>query len=120
MIIVLLRVLNQKKKAEKNLAYSESRLELALDGANEGLWDVDFINGEIFISQRFARLLKYNNPNEIGFNTTNYKNFFHLMTINRFLKLFKCIRRVWQPFSGAKHDSSTTEINMYGSPFMAK
>lgn len=76
-IIVLLRVLNQKKKAEKNLAYSESRLELALDGANEGLWDVDFINGEIFISQRFARLLKYNNPNEIGFNTTNYKNFFH-------------------------------------------
>ncbi|PRZ00306.1 signal transduction histidine kinase [Marinilabilia salmonicolor] len=76
-IIVLLRVLNQKKKAEKELAYSESRLELALDGANEGLWDVDFINGEVFLSHRFARLLKYNNPNEIGFNTTNYKNFFH-------------------------------------------
>ncbi|WP_238532121.1 PAS domain-containing protein [Marinilabilia salmonicolor] len=76
-IIVLLRVINQKRKAEANLAFSESRLELALDGANEGLWDVDFVNGEVFLSHRFARLLKYNNPNELDFNTTNYRNLFH-------------------------------------------
>lgn len=76
-IIVLLRVINQKRKVEANLAFSESRLEMALDGANEGLWDVDFISGEVFLSPRFARLLKYNNPNELDFNTTNYKNLFH-------------------------------------------
>ncbi|WP_291858972.1 histidine kinase dimerization/phospho-acceptor domain-containing protein, partial [Marinilabilia sp.] len=76
-IIVLLRVINQRKKVEKELTHSESRLEMALEGANEGLWDVDLINGEVFLSQRFAKLLKYNNPNEINFKTTNYTNLFH-------------------------------------------
>jgi signal transduction histidine kinase len=76
-IFVLLRVINQKKKAEQRLTQSESRLEMALEGANEGLWDIDFITGEIFLSQRFARLLKYNNPNEINFNLKNYDILFH-------------------------------------------
>ena len=76
-IIVLLRVINQKKKAEKELTHSESRLELALEGANEGLWDVDFTSGEIFLSQRFAKLLKYSSPHEINFTTLNYKSLFH-------------------------------------------
>lgn len=76
-IIVLLRVINQRKKAEKQLTHSESRLEMALEGANEGLWDIDFINREVFLSQRFARLLKYNNPNEINLKTTNFTDLFH-------------------------------------------
>lgn len=76
-IFVLLRVINQKKKAEERLTQSESRLEMALEGANEGLWDIDFSSGEIFLSQRFARLLKYNNPNEINFNLRNYNALFH-------------------------------------------
>ena len=77
-IVVLLRVINQKKKAEERLTQSESRLEMALEGANEGLWDIDFQTGNIFLSQRFARLLKYNNPNEINANLKNYETLFHV------------------------------------------
>lgn len=76
-ILILLRVISQKRKAEKQLMQSENRLEMALEGANEGLWDVDFLTGDVFLSQRFAQLLKYNNPNEIGFNTSTYATLFH-------------------------------------------
>lgn len=76
-IIVLLRVIDQKRNAQKELTHSESRLEMALEGANEGLWDVDFRTGEVFLSQRSAMLLKYSNPNEIDFTISNYKKLFH-------------------------------------------
>jgi signal transduction histidine kinase len=76
-IIALLRVINQKRNTQKELTHSESRLEMALEGANEGLWDVNLRSGEIFLSQRFARLLKHNNPNEIDFDIYNYKNLIH-------------------------------------------
>ncbi|PWD97632.1 sensor histidine kinase [Marinilabilia rubra] len=76
-ILALLRVINQKKIAEEQLKQSESRLEMALEGANEGLWDLDFTNYDVFLSQRFARLLKYSNPNELNIGFTNYENLFH-------------------------------------------
>ncbi|MFO8000114.1 MAG: ATP-binding protein [Marinilabilia sp.] len=76
-IIILLRIINQKRRIEKKLIKSESRLEMALEGANEGLWDADLMSGKIFLSQQFAKLLHYDTPGEIDFNTENYANLFH-------------------------------------------
>jgi signal transduction histidine kinase len=76
-IFVMLRVINELRKTKKWLLKSESRLELALEGADEGLWDADFTTGEIFLSHRFATLLEYDNANELSLNFENYRDLFH-------------------------------------------
>lgn len=56
-----------KETLEKELAAVKLRLsqyELASEGASEGLWDRDLINGEVFISPPWATMLGYN-PEEI-------------------------------------------------------
>ncbi len=60
--IVLLRLLNQKKLAETRLRKSEERLELALDGANVGLWDIDLENKTVYINKWVSGLLGYGEP----------------------------------------------------------
>ena len=56
----LVRTLNDvtaRKQAERTLKNSEERYALAMEGANEGLWDWDVAADEIFISERFAILM---------------------------------------------------------------
>lgn len=43
----------------KQLQESQERLELALWGSNEGLWDWDFISGEMFLNDRIVKMLGY-------------------------------------------------------------
>lgn len=40
-------------------AGSEARLELALSGMNDGIWDLDIRTGELYISPRFKEMLGY-------------------------------------------------------------
>ncbi|MFZ5352809.1 MAG: EAL domain-containing protein [Bacillota bacterium] len=51
---------NQLKKlneSEELLKASEERYRLALEGSNDGIWDWDIINDEIFLSDRFKDTL---------------------------------------------------------------
>lgn len=57
--IILLRLLNEKRIAEAKLRKSEERLELALDGANVGLWDIDLENKAVYINKWVSGLLGY-------------------------------------------------------------
>ncbi len=41
------------------LEESRTRLELALEGANDGIWDVDLLRGNVFHSPRMAEMLGY-------------------------------------------------------------
>lgn len=49
----------ERIQAEKAIRLSEERLELAVQGANLGLWDWNYQTGEMFINDRWAEMLGY-------------------------------------------------------------
>jgi PAS domain S-box-containing protein len=51
--------LKPRRDAEAALRAAQQRLELALAGANDGIWDWDVASGEIYFSPRFRDLLGY-------------------------------------------------------------
>ncbi|MDP8244349.1 MAG: PAS domain S-box protein [Candidatus Hinthialibacter antarcticus] len=53
------RDITQRKIAELALQKSQERLELALHGANLGIWDYNFKTGLIYINERWANLMGY-------------------------------------------------------------
>lgn len=49
----------QNTKAFKELAETEERLELAMEGANAGMWEWNFIKDELITNDIWASMLKY-------------------------------------------------------------
>ncbi len=74
-VIVLVGDVIKRKRVEINFIESEKRLELAIDGANEGLWDIHLMQGSIFISEQFAKLLNYNNSASIKMTVENWTDY---------------------------------------------
>ncbi len=48
-----------RKLAEEALAISEERLQFAIDGAQDGVWDWDVRTGKVIFSERWAGMLGY-------------------------------------------------------------
>ena len=55
----ILTDITQRKQAEVALGQSEERLELALKGADLGLWDWNIQTGELIVNQRCTEMLGY-------------------------------------------------------------
>jgi hypothetical protein len=72
-----------------NSALGEQRLDLALDGANLGLWDWNIETGELFVDNRWLKILGYK-PGEIAPRSALGQNC--------------CIRKIW---SGWKAGSTS-------------
>ncbi|MEH6469871.1 MAG: diguanylate cyclase [Halopseudomonas sp.] len=72
--------LNQEKErlkqAQQNLIESEERLELALSGAELGLWDVNFNSGQINHNARWAEMLGYH-PQDLQASMDQWKQLTH-------------------------------------------
>lgn len=51
------RDVTEKRLAERELARAKERLELALEGGELGIWDVDIATGVRYVSERWAMLL---------------------------------------------------------------
>ena len=60
------RVLRQRENAVAALAISEERYALAVDGANDGIWDYDAVARRVFYSQRVRDMLGYHDDSVLG------------------------------------------------------
>jgi PAS domain S-box-containing protein len=87
-ILFLLQIITQKKQVEKQLKKSESRLELALDGAHVGLWDIDFRSDDVFLNKWVSHLLGYESPHQLLFNIKNWTTYFHPEDIDQLHESF--------------------------------
>nr|WP_321451866.1 ATP-binding protein [uncultured Carboxylicivirga sp.] len=78
-ITILVSDMIKRKKIELDLVKSEKRLELAVDGAREGLWDIDYKTNESYFNDRFALLLGFDNIEEMNLNigSANWMSFIH-------------------------------------------
>ena len=65
-----------RKHYEDALRKSEERFNLAVQGANDGLWDWQFDTGEIFYSHRWKNMLGYED-HEVSNKYESWKNLVH-------------------------------------------
>jgi PAS domain S-box-containing protein len=65
-----------QKLAEEKLQHNEERFELAMLGANDGLWDWDLNNDTVYLSQRWKQMLGYE-EHEIGDSTQEFYQRIH-------------------------------------------
>ena len=86
--VALLKLLTQKRLAEARLKKSESRLELALDGANAGLWDIDFVNKALFINSWVKYLLGFNDSYYVSASFDDWVNICHPEDIKQISESF--------------------------------
>ncbi|WP_430811818.1 MULTISPECIES: ATP-binding protein [unclassified Carboxylicivirga] len=73
-IIQLVSVIIKRKRVEISFIESESRLELAISGANEGLWDIDFSHKNIFVNEQFAHLNGYRSTKDLQITLHNWES----------------------------------------------
>lgn len=87
-ILFLLQIITQKRQVEKQLKKSESRLEMALDGAHVGLWDIDFFSKDVFLNKWVSLLLGYESPDQLHFNFDKWYSVFHPQDIDQLKESF--------------------------------
>ncbi len=80
--------ITQRKLQEESLRESENRLKLALEGANEGLWDWNLITDKVFFSQSWLDMLGYTRKQaEEAYEW--WEDLIHLDDVNNFRKSLK-------------------------------
>lgn len=68
--------ITDKKKSELAQAASEERFELAMNGANDGLWDWNLLNDEVYYSPRWKGILGFE-ENELQSSFKTFDKFLH-------------------------------------------
>ena len=74
-ILLLVSDIIKRKSVEINFIDSEKRLELAISGANEGLWDINLEKKNIYLNDQFGKLLGYSNSEEVPLTLDNWQSF---------------------------------------------
>ena len=64
------------KKTEETLKINEQRLQLALEGADLGMWDWNMQTNDIYFNPRYFSMLGYG-PTELPHNLTTWENLLH-------------------------------------------
>lgn len=75
-IVAVYKDITEQQKVLEELQQTNDRLELALHGANLGLYDSNLNTGAMFINEQYFNMLGYG-PAEIDFDTEIYLNTIH-------------------------------------------
>jgi PAS domain S-box-containing protein len=68
--------INERKRAEEALRESEGRLQAAMYGSDDGIWDWDYPSGNVFFSDRWQEMLGYT-PGEVPGHISTWENLVH-------------------------------------------
>lgn len=68
--------ITERKRVEEALRASEDRMSFALEGSNDGLWDVDMVSGVPYLSPRGCEILGYH-PDELAEIVTLWDQLVH-------------------------------------------
>ncbi len=96
--------LRRRKIAEKTLRENTHRLNYALEGANEGLWDWDVNTNSLYFSSEFYKILEY-------------KPFSFLANRENWIKLVHPLQRIQEEkyrdnFFNGDNESKTIELQL--------
>jgi two-component system, NarL family, sensor histidine kinase UhpB len=75
-VVDIAQDITERKRAEESLRESEERLTLALEGANEGLWDWNIETDEVYFSPYWTEMLGYSSD-EIKPHISSWKELIH-------------------------------------------
>ena len=75
-IVMVRRQVVRRIRAEEALRRSEERFALAMEGANDGLWDWDLLSGHVYYSPRWAEMLGYR-PDELAPSIDTFRRLIH-------------------------------------------
>jgi PAS domain S-box-containing protein len=68
--------IRDRKRIEEILRLSEERLQLALEGSGDGLWDWDITTDEVYLSPRWLEMLGYH-CDELSITVANWEQMIH-------------------------------------------
>jgi PAS domain S-box-containing protein len=80
--MAMIQDITERKKTEEALRESQERLELAMEGAELGMWDWNIQTGELIFNQRWAEMLGYSRD-EIRPHIDSWENLLHPDDIDR-------------------------------------
>ncbi|MDO8752288.1 MAG: PAS domain-containing protein, partial [Anaerolineales bacterium] len=77
----------ERRMHERTIRQSEQRMELALEGANLGLWDLDVLSGRVANNPRLFTMAGYM-PTELDLNAATIRSLIHPDDLDRFQSAF--------------------------------
>lgn len=98
--LILAATVSERIEAERALRESRQRLELAIRGANDGLYDMDLDSGMVYYSPRFLELLGFaGHEDELERTAAEFERRFHPHDRAVLMRLRAC-QRNGTPFDG--------------------
>jgi PAS domain S-box-containing protein len=86
-IIVYTEVITQRKQMEQALRESEERLRLAVDSAQQGIYDLNIKTGDVIVNDIYAKMLGYE-PENFHETVDTWKHRLHPDDSSKTIKIF--------------------------------
>ncbi|ERT06779.1 sensory box protein [Lyngbya aestuarii BL J] len=84
-VICTVSDISQQKQTEADLRDSEERFSLAVEGANDGIWDWDIVTGKTYFSSRWKMMFGYGEE-ELPNHHESFKKILHSEDSERFFE----------------------------------
>lgn len=72
-----LRIAVERNQAVQALEKSEERMRIAIEAANEGLWEINLATGLTYLSPRGCRMLGYSPEEMAAYDATSWRDLLH-------------------------------------------